>query len=411
MKILQINTIRAITATGRICEDIEANILSVGGESYLAFGRNKGASNASRIPIGSKWDMYMHGLQSVLGDNHGLASKKATQKLLQEIDRLNPDIIHLHNVHGYYIHFPVLFDYLSERDYPVVWTLHDCWSFTGHCAFYEQIGCRRWQTGCYNCPQLRTYPVSLFRDQSQRNWELKRTSFLRLNRLTLVPVSRWLSAQLEDSFFSGKSVRCITNGIDLSKFYREISLSEDFDFPYVLGVASPWTRRKGLADFIKLATLLTPDVKIILVGLSYKQLLELPSSVIGLRRIRSIDRLRELYSKAQALINLTYEDTYPTVNLEALACGTPVITYDSGGSPEAVCEETGIVIPKGRFDLVPGALEELRSTDREQLARKCRKRAEAHFDRKDQFYKYIELYNELLKEHTHENIHHNRMPQ
>lgn len=409
MRILQINTIRAITATGRISEDIEANILNAGGESYIAFGRNRCDNNTYRIPVGDRWDMYVHGISSLLGDNHGLASVKATLRLLREIDRINPDIIHLHNIHGYFIHYPVLFDYLKRKNYPVVWTLHDCWTFTGHCAFYEQIGCTKWQTGCYDCPQLRTYPASFFKDQSKRNWELKRNSFLQLNHLTLVPVSRWLSKELENSFFSGQSVRCITNGIDLSKFYRDIPLNGELDFPYVIGVAYPWTRRKGLADFLKLAEILPVNTKIILIGLSVRQQIGLPSSIIGFKRIKSRDRLRQLYSKALALVNLTYEDTFPTVNLEALACGTPVITYNSGGSPESVCKETGVVIPKGRYDMIGGALDMLNQTDREILAIKCRKRAEEHYNHKKQFDQYIDLYKELLKEHKHENIHHNGM--
>jgi glycosyltransferase involved in cell wall biosynthesis len=289
----------------------------------------------------------MHGLQTRIFDNHGMASKIATKKLIKQIKQINPNIIHLHNIHGYYLNYAILFEYLNELNIPIVWTLHDCWSITGHCTYFSFVGCNKWKSECYSCPQKKSYPTSWFIDRSKENFRLKKKHFTSLSNMTIVPVSNWLSDLIKESYLHKYPIRTIHNGIDLSVF--KPSDSEKFKSMYniqnkfiLLGVANKWELRKGLKDFVELSNLLDSDYKIVLVGLSRKQIEQLPDNILGIERTESVEGLAEIYSAGDVFLNPTYEDNFPTTNLEALACGTPVITYETGGSPEAIDESTGI---------------------------------------------------------------------
>ena len=268
----------------------------------------------------------------------GFASKHATKKLLKFLDKINPDIVHLHNIHGYYLNIELLFNYLKEKQIRVIWTLHDCWSFTGQCAFFDYVGCDKWQTECKNCPMLSEYPKS-FVDSSKWNYQKKKELFTGLN-ITLVTPSKWLASLVKNSYLKVYDVKVINNGIDLNVFkptpsnFREKYCLKDKKM--ILGVAGVWDRRKGLNDFIELSKLLDDNYVIVLVGLNDKQLDLLPHNIIGIKRTENQQELAGLYTTADVFFNPTYEDNYPTVNLESLACGTPVITYDTGGSPEFV---------------------------------------------------------------------------
>lgn len=396
VKLLQINVTANWGSTGKIAEDIGKFVIEEGWESWIAYGRGNPSSKSNIIRIGNDWDMKMHGLETRLFDNHGLASRKVTQKFIEQIKELHPDIIHLHNIHGYYVNYSLLFDFLKEYDVPVVWTLHDCWPFTGHCAYYDFVKCDRWVTECHDCPQLHGYPASLFMDRSRANFLKKKESFLGLNRLTLVPVSDWLRKELQKSFLSCYPSITIHNGIDLSIFTPSENIIKENDQKMILGVASIWEKRKGLEEFVELRKRLPSNYDIILVGLSKTQISNLPTGIKGIERTENISELVELYSRANVFVNPTLEDNFPTTNIEALACGTPVITYNTGGSPEAIDEKTGFIVVKRDIDELTKKVRFVCEKKPFSL-QQCRNRSEKYYDNRKTYQKYINLYNHLVE--------------
>lgn len=400
MKILQINTSVNSGSTGRIAEDIGRLLISGGNESYIAFGRGAGTSASAKINIGNKFDFYAHVLKTRLTDRHGFGSLLATKALINKIDKINPDIIHLHNLHGYFINVRILFDYLKEIEKPVVWTLHDCWPFTGHCSHFERVKCKRWQEECNCCPNKRGYPASWLIDNSRKNYYDKKRLFNGLEKMVIVTPSLWLAGHVKKSFLSEYEVKVINNGVDLSVF-RPVdagAIRGKYRLPekYILGVANVWSQRKGLQDFIELGKILPSDVGIVLVGLDKKQISALPAGMNGISRTENIEDLAALYSGAIAFVNPTYVDNFPAVNLEALACGTPVVTYNTGGSPEAIDSETGFIVEKGNIKGIEKAVKKIIENGKEHYIGKCRQRAEKYYDVKIMCNKYIELYNELI---------------
>lgn len=383
-------------STGKIAEDIGKLAIDDGWESWIAYGRGNPSSSSNLIRIGSDFDMYMHAIQSRLLDNQGLASRNATRRFLGQVSKINPDIIHLHNIHGYFLNYPLLFDFLKEANKPVIWTLHDCWPFTGHCAHYDFVKCSKWETGCHNCPQPNIYPKSIFRDNSRENYKQKKQSFVGVKNMTLVPVSDWLKGELSNSFLSDYRIQTIHNGIDMSVFTPAQVNKKDETSKVILGVASVWDKRKGLEEFVKLRKLLPDNYVIVLVGLSQDQISTLPDGITGIRRTENVQQLADLYSMADVFVNPTLEDTFPTTNLEALACGTPVITYRTGGSPEAIDEKTGAVVD---YQDVKSLSEKIQEVCESNLFNRydCRSRAENNYDRMKVFKEYINLYNSLLK--------------
>ncbi len=395
-KILQINVVANSGSTGRIAEGIGALAQTQGFESYIAYGRWAMPSSSHLVKIGAKTDYLWHGIESRIFDNHGLASRRATKNFLHAIDKINPSIIHLHNIHGYYLNYPMLFQYLAEKKLTVVWTLHDCWAFTGHCAHYDFCGCDRWKTQCHHCPQKKTYPASFLFDRSQKNYADKKHFFTMPENMTIVPVSQWLANQVSESFLQNYPCKVIYNGIDTDVFhpYNQNEMKAKFgwiDKKILLGVASTWSPRKGFADFIKLSSLLPEDYLIVLVGLSQKQQKNLPSNIIGISKTESATDLAQLYSAADVFINPTWEDSYPTTNLEAIACGTPVVTYHTGGSPESVAEKNGIIIPKGDLTQLKDAIEKIAKEPE-----RCRQYALENFQQPERYREYVKLYQELL---------------
>lgn len=393
-KLLQINVTANSGSTGKIAEAIGQLAINRGWESWIAYGRGTPQSESRLIRIGNDWDMRWHGVETRLLDNHGLASRRTTRQFISRIKEINPDIIHLHNIHGYFINYPLLFRFLQEWGGPVVWTLHDCWPFTGHCAYFDMVNCNKWQNKCMNCPQRDAYPKSYI-DQSLRNYITKKSSFNTiLSQLTLVPVSKWLSDLLTKSYLCNCRIRKIHNGIDL-KLFKPLSDYSKEKF-VILGVANVWDQRKGLADFIKLSDTLSDRYKIILIGLSEKQIKSLPINIQGIRRTENINQLIELYSMADVFINPTWEDNFPTTNIEALACGTPVITYRTGGSPEAIDSNTGIVVEQGDVQGLKKAIETIRTSSDRFTPELCRGRAEKYFNQDDRFEEYFELYETII---------------
>ena len=401
-KLLQINVTANRGSTGRIAEQIGEKVIAAGWKSYIAYGRDCGKSKSQLVKIGSRLGVMWHALMTRITDKHGLYSKIATHRLIRQIERISPDIIHLHNIHGYYINYKVLFDYLHRSNVPVVWTLHDCWSMTGHCSHFDSIKCDRWQKQCYDCPLQSTYPTSLVFDRSRENYIVKKRLFSGVKNLTLVPVSNWLAGVVANSYLNGKEVTVIHNGVDINMFtpLEKQQLETKYGLEgkrIVLGVASPWSEKKGLSDFIKLSSHLSDDYKIVLIGLSNEQIAKMSETVIGLPRTNNVEELAEWYSLADAFVNLTYEDTYPTTNLEAISCGTPVVTYRTGGSPESVTPHTGRVVEQGDIEGVAKAIEELCAEDRVEVRKRCRDYAVKNFNKEDNYTAYLKLYENILK--------------
>lgn len=406
--ILQINS--GITrSTGNIAQAIGEQVIEKGWQSWIMYSaRNPHSickSNCYRI--GSPTTSKLHALYTRLFDKHGKGSFFATLKLIKKIREIKPDIIHLHNIHGYYINYHLLFSYLKESKIPVVWTLHDCWAMTGHCAHFDSIGCMKWKNGCFNCELKADYPSSIFFDNSKSNWKDKRKIFNSVPNLTIVPVSSWLENIVKESFLNNHHTCVIHNGIDLNIF-KVIDNSQIRELhrigsrTVVLGVATGWYEGGGLRrfnEFMKLSSLLDDNYRIILIGLEQSQIRDLPKNVIGLQRTTNQNELAEYYSSADVFINPTYQDSLPTVNMEALACGTPVITYRTGGSPEILNKDTGWTVEKGDVNALAFYVQEVHNQsneEKEKQKKACRERAELFFNKYDRFRDYIKLYETIL---------------
>lgn len=400
MKILQVNTTLNSGSTGRIAEQIGLKVIESLGASLIAYSRKGNDSASSTYQIGSKFDVYRHVLETRLFDNHGFSSKKATVEFIKYIKAENPDIIHLHNIHGYYINIEVLFNYFSEIDKPIVWTLHDCWAFTGHCSYFDRVNCTKWKTECSKCPLTKYYPESWFYDNSNKNFKRKKELFNKPIHINFVTPSNWLNGLVKESFLNKYSTETIYNGVDLKVFKPiESEVLKKYNIEkskIILGVASIWDSRKGFNDFLVLAKSISNDYKIVLVGLTNDLIKVLPENIIGIERTENIEELAKLYTSADVYLNPTYSDNFPTTNIEALACGTPVITYNTGGSPEAIDSNTGIVVEKGNINKLLKAIEkviESKDVFTEQL---CRERVERLFNKEERYQDYINLYNKLL---------------
>lgn len=397
-RIIQINTALNCGSHGRIVEQISRMAAEKGFDTTIVHGaRYLNKSQFPDIQTTTKNQELFNGVRSLLLDAHGLGLKNATNLLIDKMKEINPDIVHLHNIHGYYLNYQILFDYLADSGVPVVWTFHDCWNMTGHCAQFEQYGCEKWKTQCRDCQYVRKeYPRSII-DRSKRNFELKKQCFTSVKKMTIVPVSHWLEGIVKQSFLSDYPIKVINNGIDLTLFKpcentKLISNIDDNKF-IILGVASTWDNDKGIKDFVKLSQ--NPDYQVIMVGVSEKLSKQLPDAIIKVAKTNSQRELAEYYSMADVFVNPTYKDSFPTTNLEAMACGTPVITYKTGGSPESVTPETGIVVDKGDFGQLCEAIEVIRKNGKNCYSKSCRTRTEKFYNKDERFRDYIELYENI----------------
>lgn len=399
--LLQINLSANVGSHGRIAEELGKLAIQEGWHSVIAYGRAAATSQSELVRIGNKIDIYEHLIETRLFDNHGLASRSATKRFIDNVKEIKPDIIHLHNIHGYYLNYRILFEYLNHVDIPIVWTLHDSWSFTGHCGQYLMADCLKWQSGCNHCPQHKEEYPSSYVDRSERNYALKKALFPANKHLHIVPVSNWMADNVRHSFLKDADVRVINNGIDVNMF-KPLQERKDSTKIQILGVSNVWTSYKGLCDFYKLRELLNEDeYDITLVGLTANQIKQLPKGIIGIERTQSVNELAKLYASSDIFVNPTYCDTFPTVNIESLACGTPVITYNVGGSPEIIDEETGWVVNKGDVEAIAQCIKNVANESAEETEKrksKCRERAVRQYNKDDRFKDYIELYKELLNE-------------
>lgn len=397
MRVLQISTMCGTGSVGRIAVDLYNTIIKEGDECLICYGRGHSPENINSFKFNVNQDIYHHAIMTRLTDKTGFYSVSATKRLIDKIERFNPDVIHLHCLHGYYLNIELLFDYLKRSDKPIVWTMHDCWAFTGHCAYFDYVECEKWKTGCFECPQIHSFPSS-FIDNSKWNYEKKRKIFTSVNNLTIVTPSEWLGNLVNQSFLNQYQIRVINNGINLEKFkpsesiFRvEHNLVDKF---IILGVASIWDRRKGLNDIINLSKQLDEKFKVVVVGLNKEQLKKLPTNIIGITKTNNLEELVKIYSSADVFVNTTYEDNFPTTNLEALACGIPVITYNTGGSIESVNETCGEVIEKGNINQLKDAIEKIRCNRKSKKA--CIDNSKKYSDN-ERYKEYINLYKEVIK--------------
>lgn len=347
--------------------------------------------------VGTPFEHAVHYVLGLHTGRNGYFSVFTTMQLIRELKKIDPDIIHLHNIHNWSLNFSMLFRYLRKSRAKVVWTLHDCWTFTGQCPYFDMVDCRKWKTGCYECPQCNVYPETKL-DRSRQMYRKKQEWFLGIRDMTLVTPSAWLASLTKQSYMGCYPIRVIHNGIDLEKFgYRE----SDFRTRYhcenkiiLLGVAFGWGARKGLDVFVELSRRLDSRFQIVLVGTNEATDALLPENIISIHTTQNQDELAQIYSAADCFVNPTREDNFPTVNLEALACGTPVITFRTGGSPECIDETCGYVVDKDDIDAMERKIRHV-ADSKPFPADACRRRAEK-FDMYDRFAEYIELYEHIM---------------
>jgi len=391
MKVLQINTVYARGSTGKIALDIHNICKENGIECLSAHRYAEGEIFEDTIEVSSWLDCHIHNRLVRYTGMQGCYSKFKTFTFLKKVKKYNPDVIHLHNLHGSFINLKKLFGYIKKNNIRVIWTLHDCWTFTGICPHFVTENCDKWKTGCSKCP-IKKYKLSS--DPSKKMHHLKKKWFLGVNDMTFVTTSIWIRDLFKQSFLKDYPTVVINNGINLNLFKPTYG---DFREKYnlgnkkvVLGVASVWEKNKGIYDFIKLSKLLDDTYKIVLVGLSKEQLSQIPENMIGITRTSDANELAEIYTAADVFVNPTYCDTFPTVNLEAQACGTPVVTYRTGGSPECIDSNTGVVVECGDIDALKNEIIRV-CEEKPFTSENCIKRAKL-FDKKERFKEYIKLY-------------------
>lgn len=408
-KLLQINPVlRTSTSTGRIMQEIGDLAIKNGWESYVAYSKGRDgrpACTSNLVPVGNKLDVAWHAVETRLFDRHGLASRWATRQFIRDIERIQPDIIHIHNIHGYFLNYKILFEFLKVYGKPVIWTVHDCWLYTGHCYHYASAGCYKWQTGCKQCIQKKCFPTSWLFDRSKQNYINKKTAFnsLSKDKFIISPVSAWMAEEMKKSFLRDCTFRVMHNGIDLEIFSPNNASTKVRERYHVtashiiMAIAAIWLPEKGVDDLMKMAQLLNEDEVLVMVGVDDELIKRLPSNIVGIKKTADVEELAEMYSAATVVVNPTWQDNYPTVNLEAIACGTPVVTYRTGGSPESITKETGCVVEQGDIEAMLQSIRNIEEKGKDYYIDKCRSYAEAHFNKEDRYMDYIKLYEELTQ--------------
>ena len=398
MKIVQINCVYGTASTGRIVKGIEECARASGLECIAAYSQGT-ADDREAFRFGSIVEQKVHALLSRLTGLQGYFSYFGTRELLKKLDNMKPDVVHLHNLHSNNINLKMLLHYLAKHNITTILTLHDCWFFTGKCCHFTMAGCEGWKTGCNNCPNLKEDNKSLFFDRSGKMQRDKQKWFANIPHLFVVGVSEWVTELAKESaVLSGaEKFQVIHNGIDLEAFQpRDSDLRQKLGLEgqfIALGLAMGMSRRKGSYDFFKMAEMLPEGVTLVLAGLTQEQIKSLPGNIIGINRTNDVTQLSKVYSMADVFLNPSYEDTFGLVNAEALACGTPVITYRTGGCTEIVDETCGIVVECGDTLAMLAAVEHMK----EEIfpAAACRKRAQM-FAQQERYHDYVTLYQETV---------------
>lgn len=353
MKILHINSVCGVTGTGRIVTDLCQEAEAKGYHSIAAYGELKFQNQGNcidTIQIGSRWDCYVHGMATRLFDLQGFASVNSTNNFLKKIDQYQPDVLHLHNLHGYYINIKLLFNYIKEKKVKTVWTLHDCWPITGHCVHFVNVSCEKWKTQCYSCPLTKDYPASYLIDNSRKNYQRKKKIFQGVENMTILVPSKWMAEKVKESFLNNYKLKVIYNGIDIERYHP---VKSDFRKRYkiddkivVLGVANVWSERKGLKTFIELANLLNESYRIVLIGLNKEQIQGLPINIIGIERTDTVEELVKAYTAADVFVTPSTEETFGLTVAESIACGTWPIVYEGTACAEVVEHSIGEIVPR-----------------------------------------------------------------
>jgi len=400
MKLLLINVALNCGSTGKIVEGIGGLALSQGWDVYVAHGaRYVNKSGLHNYQISNKAGEVLHYIESTLFDAQGRGSRCATKRFLKVIDEIKPDVVHIHNIHGCFLNYPILFRFLREKDIPVVWTLHDCWSMTGHCAHFLRTNCEQWKKQCVRCPQKHDFPSSYLLDRCKYNYTLKKQLFTEMKKMRITTVSSWLKGVAEQSYLRKFPVDVVPNGVDTKRFvYTEGDVRERYgigDKKLVLAVASGFEERKGIHDFVKLSKVLSKEYQLLLVGTNDSDKKTLPDSVIAVSRANGASELAAFYSAADVLLSLSYEETFGLTIVEAMACGTPAIVYDNTAQPELITPETGSVVANGDVEGVKKAIEEVCAKGKAYYSEACREHA-LHYDEKKSYQKYLDLYVQVL---------------
>lgn len=400
--LLQINVDANNGSNGSIARDIGTIALSKGWKSYIAYGRRHIPCDSELIRIGNDFDIRIHGILTRLFDLHGLGSILATKRFLRKVDKIKPDIVHLHNIHGYFINYKLLLEYLIINNIPIVWTFHDCWPFTGHCGHYVKYKCNKWKTHCEKCPGVHGYPISLFLDRSYKTFELKKCLFTKPEILHVTTVSKWLSSEAKESFFSKYPIHVIYDGIDTDSFTnrpsdirRRFGLEDKF---ILMSAAANWSNAKGWNDYIQLSHILPNDCVIMLIGVTETQKKSLPQNIIAVPRQEGKQKLAEFYSVADVLLSLSYMETFGMTTAEAMACGTPGISYNVTACPELITPETGLVVEPGNMNAILEAINTIKTNGKSYYSEACRKRVLENFDFKQVNKKFFDIYNDILKD-------------
>ena len=411
--LVEINTV-VNNSTGRIMHDIQREADISGMETLSIVGRRHVYTDVPCVKFGNALSFWIHVIWTTLTDRHGLEpvlSVIYTRKMVRRIREANPDIIHLHNIHGYYLHYPTLMKYLAyEYKGKIIWTFHDLWPITGHCAYYSAVNCDKWMTGCNHCPNKKRYPVSLGLDASRKNYETKKELFTLLSNLTITVPSEWMASQVRQSFMGKYPVEVIHNGIDTVVFdhnrlavdsdtenSRCVGKTEWSDKKILLSVASIWDERKGLKDLVALSDKLSDDYVMVIVGLSKHQISRLPKGVIGITRTENIDELVSLYSRANIFINPSLEESFSLVTVEALSCGCPCIVLDTSAVAELVNDDNGVVLHNHKPE---DYLDAIKSIENRGYSRESVRATALKYDNKYMLDGYMRLYGEVLRDES-----------
>lgn len=396
-KVIQVNAVSNYGSTGKIMEAIGLQAEAAGWDSKVATGaRYSCKSNMESYQISSAFQNRSSALNSMLTGRHGLANVHETKSFIEWLKAERPDVIHLHNIHSYYINYKLLFEYLSESRIPTIWTLHDCWPFTGHCSHFIGYDCYKWKDGCHNCPAIHAFPKSLFFDRSVSNYKEKKQAFTSVDKLHLVTVSRWLGECASNSFLGGYPLSVISNGVDLSVFRpapTDVRIKYGLeDKKILLGVSTDWCRAKGLYDYIELRKVLSDDYAIVLVGMTEKLIKTFSSTgIVCLPKTKTQYELVEWYNGADVVLNISYAETFGLPVAEGFACGTAAVVYDNTALSELISPETGIKVPTGSIQALSEAIREIAGTSRIS-SHCCRQRAEKLYDKRNNYEKYLDLY-------------------
>ena len=405
MKLAQIN-VASYGSTGRIMCQIQERALAEGYEAHSYFGRGN-------IPQGPGTYTRIEGMTSVLWhvakgrlfDKMGHGSTVATRKLVGLLREEQPDIVHLHNLHGYYLNLDNLFGYLRESGVKVVWTLHDCWAFTGGCAYFLECGCDQWKTACRTCSQTHVFPKRYI-DRSAREYDWKKELFTGLPNVMLTAPSQWLADLARQSFLKDYPVRVVHNGIDTETFQPlppeeqaavKAKLGMASDGKMILGVANMWDARKRLDAMITLAEDMKDEATVVAVGLSEKQKANLPEGMIGITRTENVNELARLYGAADVFVSTSVEESFSLVVAEAMACGTPIVCVDGGGCKELIEDGVGLVVPRDDRQALKEAVQAV-LIRREDFAASCRKRCVENYSRDRMVDGYIEVYKTIYEQ-------------